>query len=73
MARTTYRSLVPINTPARKEAAYQRAADLLHHALVFGVDVLRIEYMSGTQRIEVDLSDPIATAQATHLGIEVSP
>jgi hypothetical protein len=70
MALTTYRSAQAITNQARKEAAYQRASDLLQHAPALGIDVLRIQYMSATQFIEVDLSDPLSAAQRDHLGLQ---
>jgi hypothetical protein len=73
VALTTYRSLVPITTQPRKDAAYEKAALLFSHAGPLGVDVLRIQYMQATQYIEVDFSDPIAPTQATHLGLEIKP
>jgi hypothetical protein len=73
MALTTYRSLVPITTQARKVTAYERLAEMAGHAIPLGVDILRVQYMAGSQYIEVDLSAAIAAAQATHLGLEVKP
>lgn len=73
MALTTYRTLAQITTEARKRAAYEKCELLFTHALALGIDVRRIEFMSGTQHIEVDFSDSISTAQATHLGLELRP
>jgi hypothetical protein len=73
MALTTYRSLVPITTPARKAAAYEHLREMADHAIPLGVDILRVQYMAGSQYIEVDLSAAISAAQATHLGLEVKP
>jgi hypothetical protein len=70
MARTTSRSAQAITTPARNEAAYQRASARLQHAPALGIAVLRIQYMSATQFIEVDLSDPLSAAQRDHLGLQ---
>lgn len=66
----TYRSLVPITNASRKAAAYAKAGDLLSHALVFGIDVTRIQYMPATQFIEVDTVGAIPTGQLDHLGLQ---
>lgn len=66
----TYKSIVPITTQARKEAAYARASDLFSHALVFGIDVTRVQYMPATQFIEVDTTGTIPAGQLDHLGLQ---
>lgn len=70
MALTTYQSTVTITSQALKLEAYRRAVILLDHAPRFSVDVLRIQYMPGTQRIEIDVSNPLPAGQLDHLGLE---
>lgn len=68
MALTTYRSVVPITTQARKIAAYEKLRDLLDHLVALGVDLTRVELM-GDNFIEVDLTGTIATAQRDHFSL----
>lgn len=66
----TYKSLVPITNAARKLEAYARARMLFDHAPTLGFDVLRVQYMVGTQFIEVDTSGAIPAEQLDHLGLQ---
>jgi hypothetical protein len=70
LATTTYKSIVPITTPARKAAAYEKVIDLFGHARALAVDVLRVQYMPATTFIEVDVTDPLPAAQLEHLGLQ---
>lgn len=65
----TYQSIVPINTQARKLAAYEKLSLLIQHLQFLGVDMTRVELMPSL-RVEVDVTGPIAANQLDHFSLE---
>lgn len=69
MALTTYRSKQAVDTIPKRNAAYERIAELVIHLQTFNLNLLRIERMPDLF-VEVDLNDPLPAAHVDHLGLQ---
>ena len=65
----TYRSIVQINTQARKLAAYEKLSLLIQHLPNLDVDMTRVELMPSLF-VEVDVSGAIGANQLDHFSLE---
>lgn len=69
MALTTYRSLVAINTIAKRNAAYERLSIFFSHLSAFNLNCTRVQHMPDNF-VEIDVNGPVPVEQLDHVGLQ---